>query len=106
MLQPGYKKGKVIVFTNDCYDLLHLGHIKSFQYSKRFGDKLAVAVNSDASIKRLKGEGRPIDSLDERTSTLAYLNMIDLMISFEEDIVINTINTIEPDIYYRRRVQT
>lgn len=95
------QNGKEIVFTNGCYDLLHLGHIKSFQFSKKFGDKLVVAVNSDASIKRLKGEGRPINNLDERISTLAYLSMIDMVVSFEEDTAINMIKVIEPDIYVK-----
>jgi D-beta-D-heptose 7-phosphate kinase/D-beta-D-heptose 1-phosphate adenosyltransferase len=95
------QKGKGIVFTNGCYDLLHLGHIKSFQYSKKFGDKLVVAVNSDASIKRIKGEERPINSLDERMGTLAYLSMIDMVISFEEDTAINMIKVIEPDTYIK-----
>lgn len=95
------QKGEKIVFTNGCYDLLHLGHIKSFQYSKKFGDKLIVAVNSDSSIKRLKGNGRPINNLEERVSTLAYLSMIDMVISFEEDTAINVIKAIEPDTYVK-----
>lgn len=95
------QKGKKIVFTNGCYDLLHLGHIKSFEYSKKFGDKLVVAVNSDSSIKRLKGNGRPINNLEERVSTLAYLSMIDMVISFEEDTAINVIKAIEPDTYVK-----
>lgn len=95
------QKGKKIVFTNGCYDLLHLGHIKSFEYSKKFGDKLVVAVNSDSSIKRLKGNGRPINNLEERVSTLAYLSMIDMVISFEEDTAINVIKEIEPDTYVK-----
>ncbi|MBR1441938.1 MAG: bifunctional heptose 7-phosphate kinase/heptose 1-phosphate adenyltransferase, partial [Firmicutes bacterium] len=93
------QKGEIIVFTNGCYDLLHLGHIKSFQYSKKYGDKLVVAVNSDSSIKRLKGKGRPINNLDERVSILAYLSMIDMVIPFEEDTAINVIKAIEPDTY-------
>lgn len=95
------QKGETIVFTNGCYDLLHLGHIKSFQYSKKYGDKLVVAVNSDSSIKRLKGNGRPINNLNERISTLAYLSMIDMVISFEEDTAINIIKVIEPDTYIK-----
>ena len=95
------QEGKAIVFTNGCYDLLHLGHIKSFQYSKKFGDKLVVAVNSDASVKRLKGEGRPINNLEERVSTLAYLSMIDMVIPFDEDTAISVIGKIEPDTYIK-----
>lgn len=94
-------KGKKIVFTNGCYDLLHLGHIKSFQYSKKFGDKLIVAVNSDKSIKKLKGEGRPINNLEERVSTLAYLSMVDMVIPFNNDTAISVIKKIEPDTYIK-----
>ena len=95
------QKGEVIVFTNGCYDLLHLGHIKSFQYAKKYGDKLVVAVNSDASIRRLKGNGRPINNFEERINTLAYLSMIDLVIGFDEDTAINVIKVIEPDTYIK-----
>ncbi len=94
-------EGKKIVFTNGCYDLLHLGHIKSFQYSKKFGDKLVVAINSDESIKRLKGEGRPINNFEERVSTLAYLSMVDMVIPFDEDTAISVIKKIEPDTYIK-----
>ena len=69
------------------FDLLHIGHIKSFQYAKKYGEKLIVAVNSDESIRRLKGDGRPINSLEERVCTLAYLSMIDMVVPFEEDTV-------------------
>ena len=95
------QKREKIVFTNGCYDLLHLGHIKSFQYAKKYGDKLVVAVNSDSSIRRLKGKGRPINSYDERVNTLAYLSMIDLVIGFDEDTAISVIKTIEPDTYIK-----
>lgn len=94
-------ESKKIVFTNGCYDLLHLGHIKSFQYSKKFGDKLVVAVNSDESIKRLKGKGRPINNLEERVSTLAYLSMIDMVVPFYEDTAISVIEKIAPDTYIK-----
>lgn len=95
------QNGKKIVFTNGCYDLLHLGHIKSFQYSKKYGEKLVVAVNSDDSIKRLKGKERPINSLEERVSMLAYLSMIDMVISFDEDTAVSVISLIEPDVYIK-----
>lgn len=95
------QNGEKIVFTNGCYDLLHLGHIKSFLYAKKYGDKLVVAVNSDSSIRRLKGNGRPINNYDERINTLAYLSMIDLVIGFDEDTAINVIKAIEPDVYIK-----
>lgn len=95
------RKGQRIVFTNGCYDLLHLGHIKSLQYAKKYGEKLIVAVNSDDSIRRLKGEGRPINSLEDRTNTLAYLSMIDMVISFEDDTAVDLIKILEPDVYIK-----
>lgn len=95
------QEGKKIVFTNGCFDLLHMGHVKSFQYSKKFGDKLVVAVNSDASIKRLKGKGRPISRFEERVVVLAYLSMIDMVIPFDENTAVSVIKQIEPDIYIK-----
>lgn len=94
-------KGQKIVFTNGCYDLLHLGHVMSFQYAKKYGDKLIVAVNSDESIKKLKGNDRPINNLKNRTSMLAYLDMIDMIIPFYEDTAIELIKMIEPDVYIK-----
>jgi len=94
------KKNK-IVFTNGCYDLLHLGHVKSFQYSKRFGNKLVVAVNSDESVKRLKGNERPINNMEDRVHILAYLGMIDMVIPFNEDTAISVLKSIEPDTYVK-----
>jgi bifunctional protein hldE len=94
-------RGEKIVFTNGCFDLLHLGHIKSFQYSKRFGDKLVVAVNSDTIIKMLKGKDRPINKLEERLSNLAYLEMIDMVIPFNENTAVQIIKKILPDVYIK-----
>lgn len=94
-------KSEHIVFTNGCYDLLHLGHIKSFQYAKKYGEKLIVAVNSDESIRRLKGDGRPINSLEERACTLAYLSMIDMVVPFEEDTAVELIKLLKPDVYIK-----
>ena len=95
------EKSKQIVFTNGCYDLLHLGHIKSFQYAKKYGDKLIVAVNSDESVRRLKGKGRPINNIEERACTLAYLSIIDMVITYEEDTAIELIKLLKPDLYIK-----
>ena len=91
--------GERVVFTNGCYDLLHLGHIYSFRTAKNMGDKLVVGVNSDTSIKRIKGEKRPINTLEERITTLSFLDMIDMIIVFEEETAINIIKELSPDIY-------
>lgn len=90
-----------IVFTNGCFDILHPGHIKCLEEAKKHGDKLIVGINSDSSIKRLKGKDRPIKSENERVLTLASLEMIDCIIIFEEDTAINLIKEITPDIYVK-----
>lgn len=94
------KKEKV-VFTNGCYDLIHLGHIKSFHCAKEWGTKLIVALNSDDSIRRIKGENRPINSLKERMKTLAFLEMIDMVLYFDDDTAVKMIKEIEPDVYVK-----
>ena len=92
------KQGKKIVFTNGCFDLVHAGHIKSFQQAKSFGDVLIVAVNSDDSIRRLKGESRPVVDLKNRIALLKALECVDFVIPFEEDTPQNLIETIKPDV--------
>ncbi len=91
-------KEKKIVFTNGCFDILHIGHIKYLQEAKKFGDILIIGLNSDASVRRLKGENRPINSQDDRAYILASLEFIDYVVIFDEDTPINLINLIQPDI--------
>jgi D-beta-D-heptose 7-phosphate kinase/D-beta-D-heptose 1-phosphate adenosyltransferase len=74
-----------IIMTNGCFDLLHAGHVTYLQQAKALGDRLVVAVNSDASVKRLKGESRPINGLQERMTVLAALAYVDWVVSFEEE---------------------
>ena len=103
ILSPGYVNlikrdcGK-IVFTNGCFDVLHKGHIDYLKKAKKLGDILVVGINSDDSIKRIKGEMRPINSLDARLMILESLSMIDYLIPFDEDNPINLINSLRPDI--------
>lgn len=92
------EKGKKIVFTNGCFDLVHAGHISSFMQAKKFGDMLIVAVNSDASVKRLKGEKRPIIDQDNRMKMLCALDCIDYVILMEDDNPVHLIETIKPDV--------
>ncbi len=91
-------QGKKIVFTNGCFDLVHAGHIKSFQQAKSFGDVLIVAVNSDDSIRRLKGESRPVVDLKNRIALLKALECVDFVIPFEDDTPQKLIETIKPDV--------
>ena len=92
-------KNQKIVFTNGCFDLLHLGHITYLAKAASLGDKLFVAVNDDASVRALaKGEDRPINPEFARAMVLASLGMIDHVIIFSEDTPLNTILAIKPDI--------
>jgi len=90
--------GKRIVFTNGCFDLIHLGHVKYFQFAKRQGDLLVVAVNTDSSIRRLKGNKRPIISEQDRVSVLEELESIDYLVRFDEDTPLEMIKAIRPDV--------
>lgn len=92
------EKGKKVVFTNGCFDLLHAGHISSFKKAKGFGNKLIVAVNSDASVKRIKGESRPIIDEKNRIAMLCAIECIDYVILMDDDDPSNIIREIKPDI--------
>ncbi len=87
-----------LVFVNGCFDLLHRGHLELLNFAKTKGDKLVVALNTDASIKRLKGESRPIKTLEDRQSVMAALEMVDFVTSFDEDTPIETIKICNPDV--------
>ena len=87
-----------ICFTNGCFDILHAGHIKTLEFSAKFSHKLIVGINSDASVKRLKGENRPINNQLNRAYLLASLIMVDYVIIFEEDTPLELIKIISPDV--------
>ncbi|HEX4125515.1 MAG TPA: D-glycero-beta-D-manno-heptose 1-phosphate adenylyltransferase, partial [Tepidisphaeraceae bacterium] len=90
--------GKRIVFTNGCFDLIHLGHIQYFRYAKSQGDLLVVGVNTDASIRRLKGDKRPIVGEQDRLSVLEELESIDYLALFDDDTPLNLIEKLKPDV--------
>ena len=90
--------GKRIVFTNGCFDILHAGHIDLFRNAKRLGDVLIVAINSDQSVRRIKGEKRPIFDEVERAEILSALEMVDFVTVFGEDTPLETILKVRPDI--------
>jgi rfaE bifunctional protein nucleotidyltransferase chain/domain len=92
------RKNKTIVFTNGCFDLLHKGHLHLLNEAKKLGDILIVAVNDDASVKKLKGETRPIENLETRLKNLSKLDTIDFLISFSEETPIHLIEKIKPTI--------
>ena len=91
-------KNNKIIFTNGCFDLLHDGHLQLLIKAKQLGGKLIVGINSDDSVKRLKGESRPIKNQTSRLLQLAALQMVDGVILFEEDTPLELIKMIEPDI--------
>lgn len=89
---------KKIVFTNGCFDILHLGHIDYLSKAKDLGDILLIGLNTDNSVKRLKGENRPIKKEQERATFLASLLFVNGIILFDEDTPYNLIKRVEPDI--------
>jgi D-beta-D-heptose 7-phosphate kinase/D-beta-D-heptose 1-phosphate adenosyltransferase len=97
-LQRHRASGKRIVFTNGCFDILHLGHVKYFRFAKSQGDILVVGVNTDSSIRRLKGEKRPVVSEEDRLGVLEELESIDYLVSFDQDTPIELIGQIRPDV--------
>ena len=92
------QKDKTIVFTNGCFDILHLGHVKYLESAKNMGDILIVGLNSDASVKRLKGETRPINPQYDRAYLLAALECVDYVVIFDEDTPYELIKIVQPDI--------
>jgi len=93
-----HKQGKKLVFTNGCFDILHVGHVKYLEEAKKFGDILILGLNSDNSVKRLKGETRPINTQDDRAYILASLESIDYVVIFEEETPYELIKLIRPNI--------
>ena len=91
-------KSKKIVFTNGCFDILHVGHKRYLQKAATLGDMLIVGINSDASVRRLKGSSRPINSERDRAELLSALAFVDYVVIFEEDTPYNLIKEIQPDI--------
>lgn len=92
------KSGKKIVFTNGCFDLLHFGHVKYLRDAKKKGDILVVGVNSDASVKKIKGENRPIVNAADRIRVIAALESVDLAVLFKDVTPLKVIKAIRPDI--------
>ena len=91
------KNGKKIVFTNGCFDILHVGHVKYLQEAKSFGDVLIVGLNSDASVSRLKGPTRPVNTAQDRAYLLAALEAVDFVVPFEDDTPYELIKMVKPD---------
>jgi rfaE bifunctional protein nucleotidyltransferase chain/domain len=91
-------KGKKIVFTNGCFDILHKGHVSYLNEAKKLGDLLVIGLNSDASVKRLKGPERPINNEIDRQFVMKNLKAVDFVEIFEEDTPLNLILTVKPQV--------
>ncbi|MFC0029306.1 D-glycero-beta-D-manno-heptose 1-phosphate adenylyltransferase [Micromonospora chaiyaphumensis] len=95
------RAGRSIVFTNGCFDVLHPGHVRYLTQARALGDLLVVAVNSDGSVRRLKGPDRPVNPVEDRTALLAALECVDHVVVFEEDSPAKLIEAVRPDVYVK-----
>lgn len=95
------ERGKIIGFTNGCFDVLHKGHVIYLYQAKEYCDILIVGINSDESVKRIKGRNKPINNLEDRMIVLASLEPVDFVVPFEEDTPIELIEYLKPDFYFK-----
>jgi rfaE bifunctional protein nucleotidyltransferase chain/domain len=98
IIEDLHRAGRKVVFTNGCFDLIHTGHVRYLKIAGSYGDTLVVAINSDESIRRIKGEKRPIMPQEERAEVLAALFMVDFVTVFEEDDPHRVIADLMPDV--------
>ena len=91
--------GKTVVFTNGCFDILHAGHVRYLQAAKELGDCLILGLNSDQSVRALKGPTRPINHQDDRAEVVSALSSVDYVVVFNEATAENLVNEIKPAIY-------
>ncbi len=98
LLEPLRRSGRCIVFTNGCYDLLHVGHLRFLSAAAELGDRLVVGLNHDESVRRLKGSGRPFVPFAERAALLAGLEVVDWVVGFAEDTPAALIEAVLPDV--------
>ena len=96
--EKAMKENKKIVFTNGCFDIIHSGHCFYLTEAKKLGDILIVGLNTDASVKRLKGETRPVNNEDDRAMVLSCLKPVDYVVLFDEDTPFNLIRNIIPNV--------
>ena len=99
LLKKLREEGKTIVTTNGCFDILHVGHVRYLEKTKSFADVLIVALNSDKSVKSIKGDSRPINNENDRAEVLSGLKSVDYVVLFDEDSPIDLLLQIKPDVY-------
>ncbi|WKN30387.1 D-glycero-beta-D-manno-heptose 1-phosphate adenylyltransferase [Porifericola rhodea] len=97
-LQKERNAARKVVFTNGCFDILHRGHVTYLREARSLGDLLVIGLNTDASVKRLKGESRPINQEDDRAFILESLACVDYVVKFEEDTPHELLSKVQPDI--------
>ncbi|MCX7971120.1 MAG: D-glycero-beta-D-manno-heptose 1-phosphate adenylyltransferase [Negativicutes bacterium] len=95
------RKGQSVVFTNGCFDILHAGHVRYLQAARQMGDCLIVGLNSDSSVRRLKGPERPVNGQEDRAEVLAGLAAVDAVVIFEQDTPVDLVRKIQPDWYVK-----
>ncbi len=93
------QQGKRLVFTNGCFDLLHVGHVRYLQGARQLGDALAIGLNADASVRALKGEGRPLNGAEDRAEVLAALACVDFVTIFDEPRATRLLARVRPHVY-------
>ena len=93
------KSGKTVVATNGCFDILHVGHVRYLQKTKSFADYSIILLNSDRSVRSIKGEGRPINNENDRAEVLCALSCVDYVVMFDEDSPAQLLDQIKPDVY-------
>ena len=94
-----HQSGKTVVVTNGCFDILHVGHVRKLQKTKSFADYMIVLLNSDKSVRSIKGPTRPINNEQDRAEVLNALACVDYVVMFDEDSPANLIDEIKPDVY-------
>jgi len=99
IVQEGHKSGKTFVVTNGCFDILHVGHARYLKETKKFADYSIVLVNSDKSVRAIKGEGRPINNEFDRAELLTSLSCVDYVVLFEQSSPAELLEKIKPDVY-------
>lgn len=95
------RAGKTVVTTNGCFDILHVGHIRILQQARALGDVLIIGINSDASVRKLKGDSRPINNEDDRAELLAALSAVDYVTVFGEDTPVEFLKLVKPDVHVK-----
>ena len=99
IVKKGQEEGKTFVVTNGCFDILHVGHVRYLEKTKEFADKLIVMLNSDKSVKAIKGESRPINCEADRAEILSSLRCVDYVVLFDENSPAKLLENIKPNVY-------